>query len=155
MSTPPACRTLFCAALLLGGLAAHAADLMPTTPQPPDELRQARALIAQQDWATAAERLARYTGSHPDSADGYNLLGYSYRHLKRYDEALAAYRRALEIDPKHRGAHEYLGEAYLELGQLDQAKAHLDALDRLCPFSCEEYRDLKQAYGAALKAGRP
>ncbi len=121
--------------------------------QPADpELQQGRALIAQRDWPAAAAVLTSYTRSHPDSADGFNLLGYSYRHLQRYDESLAAYTRALALDPRHRGAHEYIGEAYLQLGRLDKAKEHLDALDRLCFFSCEEYRDLKKAYEAARQA---
>ena len=122
------------------------------SPEPADpELQQGRALIQKQDWPAAVAVLASYTRSHPDSADGYNLLGYSYRHLQRYDESLAAYTRALALNPKHRGAHEYIGEAYIQLGRLDKAKEHLDALDRLCFFSCEEYRDLKKAYEAALR----
>jgi hypothetical protein len=31
------------------------------------------------------------------------------------------------------------------MGQLDKAKEHLASLDKICPFSCEEYRDLKKA----------
>ena len=54
-------------------------------------------------------------------------------------------RRRLTIDPKHRGAHEYIGEAYLILGDLPKAKEHLAALDKLCFLPCEEYTDLKKA----------
>lgn len=141
----------FAALLLLGSPAIRAAD-EPEVAAADAELTQARQLIGRQDWAGAAALLAGYTRSKPDSADGFNLLGYSYRHLKRYDESLAAYTQALTLDPKHRGAHEYIGEAYLQLGRLDKAKEHLDALDRLCFFSCEEYRDLKRAYEAARQA---
>lgn len=143
----------FFAALLLGSLPVQAAD-DPEAATADAELTQARRLIGQKDWAGAATLLAGYTRSKPDSADGFNLLGYSYRHLQRYDESLAAYTQALTLDPKHRGAHEYIGEAYLQLGRLDKAKEHLDALDRLCFFSCEEYRDLKRAYEAALRTAR-
>ena len=55
------------------------------------------------------------------------------------------YGEALRIDPKHKGAHEYVGEAYLLVGNVAKAKEHLAALDKLCFFSCEEYRDLKKA----------
>lgn len=143
---------LIATVLLLCALFARAADNTPTTPPPPDELGQARALIEKKDWSAAAALLSDFTRANPGNADGFNLLGYSHRHLKRYDESLAAYRKALAIDPRHRGAHEYIGEAYIQLGQLDKAKEHLDALDRLCIFSCEEYRDLKKSYGAALQA---
>ena len=140
--------------LLLASPSLWAADTTPSAPPPPDELRQARALIEKKDWSGAAETLATFTRANPSSADGFNLLGYSYRHLQRYDEALAAYGKALSLDPNHRGAHEYIGIAYIQLGQLDKAKKHLDALDRLCTFSCEEYRDLKKAYEAARRASR-
>jgi len=139
--------------LLLCSPALWAAD-EPTVEVSAPELAQARQFIASKDWAAAVKVLAPYTRANPASADGFNLLGYSYRHLQRYDESLAAYQQALTLDPKHRGAHEYIGEAYLQLGQLDKAKVHLDALDRICTFSCEEYRDLKKAYAAALKRQR-
>ena len=57
--------------------------------------------------------------------------------------SIPIYQKALVLDPKHRGAHEYIGEAHLILGNLAKAKEHLTRLDSLCFFSCEEYRDLK------------
>lgn len=137
-------------ALLLGGLPAHAADISPA-PSAPDELKQARVLIEKKDWPGAVEKLAAYTRANPNNADGFNLLGYSYRHLQRYNESLDAYQRALSLDPKHRGAHEYIGEAYIALGRLDKAREHLEALDKICFLPCEEYSDLKKSYEAALK----
>ena len=117
-----------------------------------DDLRPARMQIAEKNWLGAVATLNAYTRTHPKSADGYNLLGYSYRQLQRYNESLDAYQRALSLDPKHRGAHEYIGEAYLALGRLDKAKEHLDALDKICFLPCEEYRDLKRSYEAALRS---
>jgi hypothetical protein len=52
---------------------------------------------------------------------------------------------SMRIDPKHRSAHEYIGEAFLVLGDLPKAKEHLAVLDKLCFFPCEEYSDLKKA----------
>jgi tetratricopeptide (TPR) repeat protein len=117
-----------------------------------DDLRPARMQIAEKNWLGAVATLNAYTRTHPKSADGYNLLGYSYRQLQRYNESLDAYQRALTLDPKHRGAHEYIGEAYLALGRLDKAREHLDALDKICFLPCEEYRDLKRSYEAALRS---
>ncbi len=93
-----------------------------------------------------------FTRANPANADGFNLLGYGLRNLKSYDESLVAYKQALKLDPKHRGAHEYIGVAYVQMGQLGKAKEHLDALDKICFFACEEYRDLKKAYEAASKS---
>lgn len=123
-----------------------------STPSVDSELAKARELIEKKDWGNAIQTLESYTRSQPGNADGFNLLGYSYRNLKRYDESLVAYEKALKLDPKHRGAHEYIGVAYIQMGQLGKAKEHLDALDKICTFSCEEYRDLKKAYEEASKS---
>ncbi|MFN4360676.1 MAG: tetratricopeptide repeat protein [Hylemonella sp.] len=117
-----------------------------------DGLRPARMQIAEKNWLGAVATLNAYTRANPQNADGYNLLGYSYRQLQRYNESLDAYQRALTLNPKHRGAHEYIGEAYIALGRLDKAKEHLDALDKICLLPCEEYRDLKRSYEAALRS---
>ena len=49
------------------------------------------------------------------------------------------------MDPSHKGALEYQGELFVELGQIDKAKGNLGKLNRICLFGCEEYDDLKQA----------
>src|SRR5713101_7395860 len=59
--------------------------------------------------------------------------------------AFKHYNEALRLDPKHKGAHEYIGEAYLMVNNLPKAEEHLARLDQLCFFSCEEYRDLKKS----------
>lgn len=81
----------------------------------------------------------------PDDADGHNLLGYSLRHLGRHAESLAAYERALALNPAHLGAHEYLGELFLQTGQRARALRQLQILAELCQAQCEEYQELKQA----------
>ena len=91
------------------------------------------------DWNKAVYYL-KYVKS--DDADVYNLRGYSFRHLGNFDEAFSNYKLALQIDPNHRGAHEYVGEAYLLTSNPAMAEQHLAALDRICGKGCEEYRDL-------------
>ncbi len=126
-----------------------AADTTPASPTVVDtEMQSARAQIAKKDWAAAVATLEPYTKANAKSADGFNLLGYSYRNLKRYDESLVAYKQALTLDPKHKGAHEYIGLAYIQMRQPAKAGEHLAALDKLCTFTCGEYRDLKKALEA-------
>ncbi len=132
------------AACLFASTLAFAADTSPPAPRD-TELEKAKSAISRKDWAAAQAVLEPYTVANPRSADGFNLLGYSLRNLKKYDESLVAYKQALTLDPKHRGAHEYIGIAYVQMGQLDKAKEHLASLDKICPFSCDEYRDLKKA----------
>ncbi len=138
----------FLKVLLLSGVlaiqAASAADI-PTTNPPDNDMDRARALVARKDWVSAQALLEGYVRAKPQSADGFNLLGYSYRNLKKYDDSLVAYKQALRLDPRHRGAHEYIGMAYVEMGQIDKAREHLASLDKICVFSCEEFRDLKKA----------
>jgi len=80
-------------------------------------------------------------------ADIYNLLGFSYRKLENpdLDKSFAAYMMAIEIDPSHLGAHEYLGELYLMRDQKDKAVIILKKLDQLAGSNTEEYRELKIA----------
>jgi cytochrome c-type biogenesis protein CcmH/NrfG len=117
------------------------------------EITQARELTSSKNWTGAIQVLSKYLATHPRSADGFNLLGYSYRNLKRYPESFKAYETALEIDPKHRAAHEYIGEAYIQTGNLAKAEEHLSVLDKLCFLPCEEYTDLKKALAAATAKG--
>ena len=80
-------------------------------------------------------------------ADIYNLLGFSYRKLENpdLDKSFAAYMMAIELDPSHLGAHEYLGELYLMRDQKDKALIILEKLDQLAGSNTEEYRELKTA----------
>ena len=80
-----------------------------------------------------------------DDADVANLLGYSNRKLENYDVALKYYQHALSINPEHKGANEYLGELYLETGEIDKAKQQLAILDDACLFPCSEYTTLENS----------
>ncbi len=125
-------------------LAAGGGSWPSAAPADPD-LTAAKAAIAAKDWDRAVTSLTRALERHPNSADVYNELGYSERNRGNLDAAFRYYEKALTLDPKHRGAHEYIGEAYLMAGNLPKAEEHLAALDKLCFFPCEEFRDLKTA----------
>jgi Flp pilus assembly protein TadD len=97
------------------------------------------------NYKAALDSFNRALAKEPDSADIHNYLGYSWRKSGNLDMAFKHYNEALKIDPKHKAAHEYIGEAYLIANDLPKAEAHLAQLDKICFFSCEEYRELKQA----------
>jgi Tfp pilus assembly protein PilF len=129
--------------------ATFAADPPSSTPGPtvdPD-LATARARIDAGNYAGATELLEKAVVRDPGNADFHNLLAYAIRKGPNpdMDRVFKHYGEALRLDPKHRGAHEYIGEAYLMVGNVGKAKEHLAALDKLCFFSCGEYRDLKRA----------
>lgn len=97
------------------------------------------------DYKAAVEYFTRAAQREPDNANVQNELGFSYRKSGDLDMAFKHYNEALRLDPKHKGAHEYIGEAYLMVNNLPKAEEHLAQLDKLCFFSCEEYKTLKQA----------
>jgi len=143
-------KRLGCALLIVVAAATVAlgADPPQTTNAPVDrDLGDARTRIAAKDWPGARDVLQKAIARDPGNADYHNLLAYAIRHTAspNMDLVFKHYGEALRIDPKHRGAHEYIGEAYLMVGNLAKAKEHLATLDKLCFFSCEEYRDLKKA----------
>jgi tetratricopeptide (TPR) repeat protein len=107
-----------------------------------------RRAVEAKDWAGAIRFLSRAAIQDDRNPDLETLLGYAYRNLGRFDEAFAHYRAALRLNPRHRGAHEYIGEAYLMVHDLPKAEEHLAALQRICLVSCEEHADLARAIAA-------
>ncbi len=75
-------------------------------------------------------------------ADIQNYLGYTHRKLGQYEQAKSYYAKALQLNPNHIGAHEYLGELYIEIGDMKNAKRQLASLDKLCGFGCAEREEL-------------
>lgn len=98
------------------------------------------------DAMTALERAQVAVGPHPDVL---NYMGFVSRKMDRFDAALRYYNAALALDPDHLGANEYLGELYIQLGQLDRARVQLARLDELCAYSCAEREDLARMIEAA------
>ncbi len=105
----------------------------------------AKQLVEDGKYAEAVPLLENVVATDKQNADAFNYLGYSYRQLGDTDSALTYYQTALELEPRHRGANEYLGELYLILGDLPKAQERLDVLDRACFFGCDEYTELKNA----------
>jgi tetratricopeptide (TPR) repeat protein len=119
----------------------------------PAELAQGVALIQSEKFSDAVLVLEPYVRRARNDADGHNWLAYAYRKSGRLPLAFEHYKRALNLLPTHRGAHEYIGEAYLDAGQPENAEFHLRELARICNASCEQYEDLKAAI-AAYRAGK-
>jgi tetratricopeptide (TPR) repeat protein len=59
----------------------------------------------------------------PNNAEAHNHLGFAYKILGRYKEAIASYKEAIRIKPNYATAHEGLGDVYDELGQYKEAIA--------------------------------
>ena len=134
------------AGVLAGGSVFAAADSAPAEPKDP-VLEKVSAATARKDWAAAQAALAPALAANPQNASYHNLYAYAIRKGANPDMSLVFkhYNEALRIDPKHKGAHEYIGEAYLMIGNVAKAKEHLAQLEKICGKGCEEYQDLAKA----------
>ncbi len=115
------------------------------------DYKAGKAAIEKEDWKKAISAMESVSRKYRDEAAAYNWLGYAYRKSGDLNRAFQNYNYALRLDPKHRGAHEYIGEAYLMKKDVTSAEKHLKALEGLCGKTCEEYQDLDKAI-AAFKA---
>jgi tetratricopeptide (TPR) repeat protein len=133
-------------ALLVASLAFAADSAGPASRADPMMDRYSAA-ASKQDWKSAAAVMQDAVAADPRNPDYHNLYAYSLRKGGSADMDLVFkhYNEALRLDPGHRGAHEYLGEAYLMVGNVAKAKEHLGALDKICFFGCSEYTELKKA----------
>ena len=139
--------TLLCAAIaaLAPIAAADPYEADPDLATRDDDYAAGKRAVEKKDWVEAARLFQRAEMRHPDHADLQNIIGFSYRNLKQYDLAFKHYKRAIEIDPRHRGAHEYIGETYLMTGDPAGAERHLVELRKICLLPCDELKDLERA----------
>lgn len=117
-------------------------------PTAQERLTNARQAIQAGDWKRSLAELNIAAREEPGNADVHNLLGYSYRKQAspNLPKALEHYNTALRLDPRHKGAHEYIGEAYLMARNPAEAEKHLAALEKICGNPrCEEYADLAKS----------
>ncbi|MBX5221167.1 tetratricopeptide repeat protein [Rhizobium sp. NLR9b] len=126
-------------------LPAFAVDNMESTDAP--DLTSVRAKIDAKDYAGALAEL-RGLAEDNQQADVYNLMGYTLRKTGDYRTSLTYYTKALELQPDHKAAREYLGELFAETGEMAKAEEQLSSLKQLCPSGCEELEDLQKAIAA-------
>jgi len=121
---------------------AVAVDEMESADAP--DLTSVRSKIKAKDYAAALAEL-RDLAEDTQQADVYNLLGFTLRKTGDFKTSLTYYTKALELQPDHKAAREYLGELYVETGNMEKAKEQLAVLAKLCPRGCEEREDLEKA----------
>ena len=115
--------------------------------------QQAKKLIDNEQYAKAIPLLQKSIQQKGEYADALNLLGFSNRKLGDMTKAMTYYTKALNKEPKHLGANEYMGELYLELNNLPKAEERLAVLKGACG-NCEQFeelddkvKDYKKAHG--------
>jgi len=133
-----------CAIALACAFATSAFAVDNVTSKDAPDLTSVRAKIKAKDYKAALAELTPMLEKY-QHADVYNLMGFSLRKTGDQKQAFTFYRKALDFDPQHKGALEYLGELYVETGQIEKAKANAEQLKKLCPSGCEELADLQEA----------
>ena len=88
----------------------------------------------------ALKLLYKANKEKPFDPDTLNYLGFANRKVDNFKDAEIYYTMGLEIDPKHVGINEYLGELYVATNRHNLAVERLEVL-KSC--NCEEYDELK------------
>jgi tetratricopeptide (TPR) repeat protein len=120
-----------------------------------DDYSMALRLIHHEKYADAIPYLERALNDRPNNADVLNYLGYTHRMVGENQTSLLYYKKALAIDPDHKGAHEYMGELYLNMHDLTNANLQMAELVRLCPSDCDERDALTKAIADYQAANPP
>ena len=108
-------------------------------------LNMVQSLVYGKKYKKAEKRLISLEVKFPQNADIQNYLGFVSRKMDKLGKSDAYYKKALQIDPMHKGALEYQGELFLQYKNVEKAKANLKLLERICGVNCEEYKELKKA----------
>jgi tetratricopeptide (TPR) repeat protein len=91
-------------------------------------------------YSQAFKKLDTAYKSDKKNPDILNYMGFTSRKTGNFKEAENYYLKGLDLDPKHNGINEYLGELYVQTNRIDKANERLAVLKNC---NCEEYQDLE------------
>ena len=100
-----------------------------------DKKEKAKKLYSQ-----AFKKLNTAYKSDKKNPDILNYMGFTSRKTGNFKEAENFYLKGLDLDPKHNGINEYLGELYVQTNRIDKANERLAVLKNC---NCDEYQDLE------------
>jgi len=126
---------VFCLVLCLvlgNALAAGTETTSSDEPTVEERYESAAEMIMKKDYEGGLEILLEIVEEDPENADIHSLIGFSSRKSDDLEQAYASYASALELDPLHTGANEYLGELHVQVGDIDKAKEQLEILAGIC-----------------------
>lgn len=118
-----------------------------------DKFKEAQTLMSQKDYAKALPILIEVVSVDQKNADAFAYLGNIYQQMGKNDDAVKYYEMAINVDKKHKGANQHLGELYLIRGDLPKAQERLMILEKTCPKNCLETKILKEKVDGFSKAG--
>jgi len=95
---------------------------------------------AQKHYKKAIGYLLKHNKKFPADPNTLNYLGFAHRKIGDYENAEIYYSMGLELDPKHVGINEYMGELFVATNRIEKAKERLAVLK---DCNCKEYKELK------------
>ena len=100
-----------------------------------ENVEKAKKLYSQafKKWSTAYK-------SDKKNPDILNYMGFTSRKTGNFEEAESYYLKGLDLNPKHKGINEYLGELYVQTNRIDKANERLAVLKNC---NCDEYSELE------------
>jgi tetratricopeptide (TPR) repeat protein len=90
-------------------------------PEGSGRLAEVRRLLEAGDWKRADELATSLASQSNASYEVYELLGRARDAQRRYEDADAAYRRAIQLAPNAASPHVSLGVSYVQRGQAERA----------------------------------
>ena len=91
-------------------------------------------------YSQAFKKLNKAYKSDKKNPDILNYMGFTSRKIDNFEEAENYYLKGLDLDPKHNGINEYLGELYVQTNRMEKANERLAVLKNC---DCEEYQELE------------
>lgn len=136
-----------CAALLLAALAI---SIAAQTAAPRQTLQEAEALLRAQKWAEAAQAFEAIASAEPTNARAWYQLGWARHGLGKYEQAIEAFQKALEINKGNRRASLAMyAVATMYAGLKDKEKA-FDWLNKALSANLPQPRQLKDDPNLAI-----
>ena len=90
--------------------------------------------------ADPAKYMEALTAAYPNTAEAHDLAGRSAKWLSKDPKAsVKHFLRLLELRPNYGGGYNSLGYSYLELGEMDKAKAAFEKYIALAPKEANAY----------------
>jgi predicted Zn-dependent protease len=79
------------------------------------------------------------SAANQDDPRVQTMIGFTLRKLGRVDEAFGYYFKAVANRPDATTTRQYLGEAYLQIGDPAHAREQLAEIAKRCGTACEDY----------------
>jgi tetratricopeptide (TPR) repeat protein len=98
-----------------------------------DALKDAESLLQKQQYSQAEEKLRALIDTQSENPQAWFDLGFAQSHQGKITEAIAAYKKATQLDPKWFEAQQNLGLALAKSGDLTAAAAALKTTVTLKP----------------------